>query len=228
MHCSSAASFSKATSAEGALVVIQVHPPTERGITLWGIGFAIVFLWSAIAPFDRFTWWLEIAPALIAAGVLAFTRTRFPLTPLVYVLVLLHAWVLMIGGHYTYAKVPAFDWLRDALELSRNHYDRVGHFFQGFVPAMVARELLLRCTPLGRSGWLVTIVISFCLAVSASYELLEWGVAVATGEAADAFLGTQGDPWDKQTDMFMCLIGAVTALLTLSGVHDRALSDSRD
>ena len=205
-----------------------VGPPSRRGITLWSVGFAVVFAWSAIGPFDRFTWWLEVAPALVAAAVLAVTRTHFPLTRLVYALVLLHAWVLMIGGHYTYAKVPAFDWLRDAADLSRNHYDRVGHFFQGFVPAMVARELLLRCTPLERSGWLVAIVISFCLAVSASYELLEWGVAVATGEAADAFLGTQGDPWDTQTDMFMCLIGAVTALLTLSGVQDRALAGSRN
>lgn len=197
--------------------------PGARGMRLWAVGFAAVFAWSAWAPYDRFTWWLEIAPALIAAGVLYATRRRFPLTTLLYGLILLHAWVLMVGGHYTYARVPAFDWLRDAFELSRNHYDRVGHFFQGFVPALVARELLLRCTPLQRSGWLFTIVVSFSLAVSASYELLEWGVAVATGEAAEAFLGTQGDPWDTQTDMFLCLLGALAALFSLAGVQDRAL-----
>ena len=197
--------------------------PGARGMQLWAAGFAAVFAWSAWAPYDRFTWWLEIAPALIAAGVLYATRRRFPLTALLYGLILLHAWVLMVGGHYTYARVPAFDWLRDAFELSRNHYDRVGHFFQGFVPALVARELLLRCTPLQRSGWLFTIVVSFSLAVSASYELLEWGVAVATGEAAEAFLGTQGDPWDTQTDMFLCLLGALAALFSLAGVQDRAL-----
>jgi putative membrane protein len=185
---------------------------------------AAVFVWSAIAPHDRFTWFLEVLPVLAAVPLLVLTWRRFPLTPLAYALIAAHATILMVGGHYTYAQVPLFNWLRDALGLTRNHFDRLGHFAQGFVPAIVAREVLLLRTPLRQGGWLFTIVTAICLAVSALYEIFEWGVAAATGTAADAFLGTQGDFWDTQKDMLLCLLGAVAALLTLSGAHDRAVA----
>jgi putative membrane protein len=151
------------------------------------------------------------------------TYRRFPLTPLAYRLIFLHACILMVGGHYTYAEVPLGFWLRDLLGLARNHYDRLGHFAQGFVPAIVAREILLRKTPLMPGGWVFFLVTSICLAISAFYELVEWWTALASGEAATAFLGTQGDVWDTQWDMFLCLVGALTAQLTLSRVHDREL-----
>jgi putative membrane protein len=185
---------------------------------------AAVFLWSGIAPRDRFTWFLEVLPVLVAAPLLALIWRRFRLTPLAYTLIAGHAIILMVGGHYTYAQVPLFNWLRDALGLTRNHFDRVGHFAQGFVPAIVAREVLLRRTPLRPGGWLFTIVTAICLSISALYELFEWGVAETTGTAADAFLGTQGDFWDTQKDMMMCLIGAVFALALLSRAHDRTLA----
>jgi len=184
---------------------------------------AAVFVWSAFGPLDRFTWFLEVLPVLAGFPLLAVTYRRFPLTSLAYSLIAAHAVILMVGGHYTYAQVPLFNWIRDAFGLARNHYDRLGHFAQGFVPAILAREVLLRRTPLRRGGWLLTIVISICLAISALYELFEWGVAVATGTAADAFLGTQGDAWDTQKDMAMCLVGAISALLMLSRAHDRSL-----
>jgi putative membrane protein len=155
--------------------------------------------------------------------VLVATRKRFPLTPLAYRLIFVHALILMLGARYTYAEVPLGFWVKDALGLARNHYDRLGHFAQGFVPAMLAREILLRTTPLGRGGWLFFLVTSVCLAISALYEMIEWWTAVATGEAATAFLGTQGDPWDTQWDMFLALIGALTAQLTLSRAHDGEL-----
>jgi putative membrane protein len=185
---------------------------------------AAVFFWSAFGPLDRFTWFFEVLPVLAGLPLLAVTYRRFPLTSLAYSLIAAHAVILLVGGHYTYAEVPLFNWLRDSLGLARNHYDRLGHFAQGFVPAILAREVLLRRTPLRRGGWLVTIVISICLAISALYELFEWGVAAATGSAADAFLGTQGDFWDTQKDMAMCLVGTVSALLILSRAHDRSLS----
>jgi putative membrane protein len=185
---------------------------------------AAVFLWSAIGPRDRFTWFLEVLPVLVGLPLLAVTYRRFPLTSLAYSLIAAHTIILMIGGHYTYAQVPLFNWIRDTFSLARNHYDRLGHFAQGFVPAILAREVLLRRTPLRPGGWLFTIVFSICMAISALYELFEWRVAVATGTAADAFLGTQGDVWDTQKDMAMCLVGALTALLFLSRAHDRALS----
>jgi putative membrane protein len=185
---------------------------------------AAVFLWSALGARDRFTWFLEVLPVLVGLPLLAVSYRRFPLTPLAYSLIAAHAVILMVGGHYTYAEVPLFNWIRDSFGLARNHYDRLGHFAQGFVPAILAREILLRRTPLRPGGWLFTIVTSICLAISALYELFEWRVAVATGTAADAFLGTQGDPWDTQEDMAMCLVGAIIALLILSRVHDRALS----
>ena len=156
--------------------------------------------------------------------VLAATYQRFRFTQLVYSLCALHAIILMVGGHYTYAEVPLFNWIRDTFGLARNHYDRVGHLAQGFVPAMVTREILLRTSPVGPGKWLTTLVIAVCLAISALYELIEWGVAEATGTAAEAFLGTQGDVWDTQKDMALCLDGALAALLSLTRIHDRALA----
>jgi putative membrane protein len=176
---------------------------------------------SGIRPDDRLTWFLEVAPIFLGAPILIATYRRFPLTPLLYRLLFLHALILMAGGHYTYAKVPLGFWVQDLLGLARNHYDRLGHFAQGFVPAILAREVLLRRTPLRRGGWLFFLVTCICLAISATYEFVEWWSAVLGGSAADAFLGTQGDVWDTQWDMFLALVGALTAQLTLSRVHDR-------
>ncbi len=187
------------------------------------IGVLAVLVWSGIAPKDRFTWFLEVAPVLIAVPLLVATRMRFPLTPLAYVLIAVHATILMIGGHYTYAEMPLFNWLRDSLDLARNHYDRVGHIAQGFIPAIVAREVMIRLSPLRPGGWLFFLVTCFCLAFSAFYELIEWWVAVATGDDAVAFLATQGDVWDSQWDMFLALLGALASQLLLSGMHDRQL-----
>jgi len=186
-------------------------------------GLLLVFLWSAIAPADRFTWVLEVLPAVVAVVVLAATYRRFPLTDLAYLLIALHAVILLVGGHYTYAEVPLFNWLRDTFSLERNYYDRIGHLAQGFVPAIIAREILLRTSPLTRGKWLFFIVASICLAISACYEFVEWWVAVGTGEAAEAFLGTQGDVWDTQWDMFLALCGAIAAQLVLARLHDRHL-----
>jgi putative membrane protein len=183
----------------------------------------VVFIWSGIRPHDYFTWILEVFPAIIGIAILAATYRNFRFTTLVYVLVAAHAIILMIGGHYTYAEVPLFNWIRDEFALSRNHYDRLGHFAQGFVPAMIVREVLLRKSPLKRGGWLFFIVVSICLAISALYELFEWGVSEATGSAGDAFLGTQGDVFDTQKDMAMALVGAITSMLLLSRQHDMQL-----
>lgn len=185
---------------------------------------ALLLVVSGFGPRDRFTWWLEIAPILVAVPILLASARRFPLTPLVYRLVFLHALILMLGGHYTYAEVPLGFWMKDLFGFARNHYDRIGHFAQGFVPAILARELLLRRTPLRPGGWLAFLVASVCLAISACYEFLEWWAALSTGEAATAFLGTQGDPWDTQWDMFLALLGALTAQLFLSRSHDRQLA----
>src|SRR5437899_1183652 len=199
-------------------------PEQKHTLLLLLCGFAVVLAWSAIHPHDYFTWALEVFPALLALAALAITYRRFQFTTLVYGLILLHACILFVGGHYTYAEVPLFNWIRHHFHLARNHYDRVGHFAQGFVPALVAREVLLRQKIVLRRGWLFFIVLSICLAVSAAYELLEWRVAVATGSAAAAFLGTQGDPWDTQEDMATAAIGALTALLFFSHWHDRLIS----
>jgi len=192
----------------------------------WLLIFAAVFIWSGIQPADFFTWVLEVSPAVIGLVVLLATRRTFPLTTLVYWLILLHCIVLMVGGHYTYAEVPLFDWIRDAFNLQRNNYDKVGHLVQGFVPALIARELLIRKAVVRGPGWLNFVVLCFCLALSAFYELIEWAVALAVGISAEAFLGTQGYSWDTQSDMAYALAGAVLALLLLSRYHDRQLQSS--
>jgi len=179
-----------------------------------------VLVWSGIRPFDRATWIMEVAPVVIVLPVLWATCLRFPLTTVLYVLIFLHAIVLMVGGAYTYARVPLGFEVAEWFGWQRNPYDRLGHFFQGFVPALAAREILLRGRYVQGRGMLVFIVVCIVLAISASYELLEWAAALALGQGADEFLGTQGDPWDTQSDMFMALVGALTALAILSGVHD--------
>jgi putative membrane protein len=186
-----------------------------------------VLVWSGMAPRDRFTWWLEVAPVLIGLPIVVATHRRFPLTALTTVLLTVHAAMLCVGGHWTYAGVPLGFWMERTFGFARNHYDRIGHFAQGFVPAIVAREVLIRRSPLRGSRWLPSLVLCVCLAISAAYELVEWATAEATGSAADAFLGTQGDPWDTQWDMFFALVGAATALLVLSRAHDRALERAR-
>lgn len=182
-----------------------------------------VLAWSGIGPKDRFTWFLEVAPVLAGLPLLAGTWRNFPFTPLAYGLMTLHGVVLMVGGHYSYAEMPLFDWIRDVLGLERNHYDRLGHVAQGFFPAIVAREILLRASPLRRGGWLFFLTTCVCLAISAFYEMIEWWVAVASGDEAVAFLATQGDVWDTQWDMFLALLGALSSQLLLGRWHDRQL-----
>jgi putative membrane protein len=182
-----------------------------------------ILIWSGIEPKDYPTWLLETAPAVIAVILIIATRQRFPLTSLAYILTLIHSIILMIGAHYTYAEVPWFDWLQDILNHERNNYDKLAHFAQGFIPAIVAREILIRNQVVNGKSWLNFFVISVCLAISAFYELIEWIVALFSDEAAEAFLGTQGDPWDTQSDMALALVGAILALATLSGLHDRQL-----
>ena len=185
---------------------------------------AIALIISGINPADRTTWWLEVFPIFIAVPVLLATARRFPLTPLAYRLIFLHALILMVGGHYTYAKVPLGFWMEQLFGFTRNHYDRIGHFAQGFVPAIIAREILLRRSPLTPGKWLFTIVTALCLAISAFYEFVEWFAAVLGGSSADAFLGTQGDVWDTQWDMLMAFIGAMTAQILLVRVQDKQLA----
>ena len=194
-----------------------------EAIGLLAAGGACLAL-SGLQPYDRTTWLLEIFPILIAVPVLLLTARRFPLTPLVYRLIFVHALILMLGGHYTYARVPFGFWIQDVLDLARNPYDRIGHFAQGFVPALIAREVLLRRSPLVRGKWLFFLVCAVCLSVSAVYEFIEWWAAVLGGSAAQDFLGTQGDVWDTQWDMLMALLGAVTAQLLLGRAHDRQLA----
>ena len=184
-----------------------------------------VLAWSGVYPRDRLTWVLETFPAMIGAVVLVATYRRFRFSNLAYVMIWVHAVILMLGGHWTYAQMPLFNWLRDTFHLARNYYDRVGHIAQGFVPAILARELLLRTSPLRRGKWLSTIVVCICMAISATYEFIEWWSSLLLGQSADAFLGTQSDTWDTQWDMFMCLVGAILALLTLRGAHDRSMRE---
>jgi putative membrane protein len=172
---------------------------------------------------DQFTWLLEVAPAMIAIVVLTATYCRFTFTSLVYILILIHSLILMLGGHYTYAKVPLGFWMQDLFHFSRNHYDRIGHFAQGFIPAMIAREIFIRKKVINGAAWRAVLTVAVCLAISALYELVEWRTSVMSGSAGDAFLGTQGDIWDTQLDMFFATIGAITALVLLDGLHDRQL-----
>lgn len=192
-------------------------------LIVWVVVFFAVLTWSAIDPADRLTWWMEVIPALIGFAILWVTRRRFPLTELVYVLILVHAIVLMVGGHYTYAEVPVGDWLRDFYGGDRNNYDKLGHLAQGFIPAMIAREVLIRNKVVAVGGWLSFIVVSIVLALSAFYELIEWWAALLSTEAADSFLGTQGYVWDTQSDMMWALIGAVLSLLVLSKLQNRQI-----
>lgn len=186
--------------------------------------FLICLICSGINPKDQFTWFLEVLPALIGMIILIYTKNSFPLTKLVSFLILIHSIILMIGGHYTYAEVPLFDWIKDFFHQSRNNYDKVGHFAQGFVPAIITREVLIRKNVVQIRSWLQFIIVSICLAISAGYEFLEWGVSSMTGESAEAFLGTQGYIWDTQSDMLYAVIGATTALILLSKLHDKQLS----
>ncbi|MGG2091404.1 DUF2238 domain-containing protein [Bacillus sp. S13(2024)] len=195
----------------------------HRSHMLLFISFWIALFISGIQPKDLFTWWLEVLPAIILVLILAATYHRFRFTTFTYVWIWLHMLILLIGGRYTYAEVPLFNWLRDTFHLERNYYDRVGHFAQGFVPALLTREVLIRVVEIQKRGWLSILVIAMCLAFSALYELLEFLVAKLTGTAASAFLGTQGDPWDTQWDMTLALIGAILALLLFRNVQDRKM-----
>ena len=197
---------------------------TYLPVASWLAILLAVLVWSWVGAYDPGVWVMEVAPVFIAVPVLAFTRQRFPLTPLVYALILVHAIILMVGGHYTYARVPLGFWLQEWFDFSRNHYDRIGHLAQGFVPALVAREILLRQTPLRPGGWLFTLVTSVALAISAIYEFVEWGAALALGAGADEFLATQGDPFDTQADMLMAMLGAMLAQVLLARWHDRQLA----
>jgi putative membrane protein len=196
----------------------------EKILIVAAIGLFTVLLFSAVHSFDRITWLMEVAPILIAAPILLFTYRRFPLTSLLYGLIFVHALILIWGGTYTYARVPLGFWLQDIFSLSRNPYDKIGHFAQGFVPALVAREILIRCRFL--SGRKIAAFLAVCVAmtISAWYELIEWWAALGLGQGADEFLGTQGDPWDTQSDMFFAFIGAAIAMIILSRLHDRQIA----
>ncbi len=202
--------------------------PSDKTFNRMLLGMvALVFSWSAWRPADRFTWFMEVFPVVVGIGTLIGAYPRWRFCRLVSSLIAAHALILIVGGHYTYAAVPIGSWFRDTFHLARNHYDRLGHFMQGFVPAMIAREILIRKRVIPRGPWLCFIVLAICLAISASYELLEWQTAIWTGAKADAFLGTQGDPWDTQWDMTWALVGAIMALVTLSRAHNRSMALSQ-
>jgi len=198
---------------------------TGEGRLVWlTVTLALVLGWSAIGPYDWLTWFLEVVPVLVGVPLIWIVRKRFPLSGLLLALVWVHAVILIVGGHYTYARVPVGDWASELFGWPRNNYDKLGHFAQGFVPAILTREILLRTSPLAGSRWLGFLVVSVCLAFSALYELIEWGAAAATGEAAEEFLGTQGYAWDTQSDMAWALVGAIAALALLRRAHDRSLA----
>jgi len=189
----------------------------------WVFIFLAVLAWSGINPHDYPTWWLEVLPALIGFAVVLYTRDTFPLTPLVYILILVHSIILMVGGHYTYAEVPLFDWLGEVFNHTRNNYDKLGHFVQGFIPAIIAREIVIRKNVFNSTVWRDFFIVCFCLGFSAFYEMIEWWVALLSEEAAESFLGTQGYTWDTQSDMGWAFFGAVLALVLLRRLHDRQL-----
>ena len=190
---------------------------------IWLVTYTSIFVWSAINPADFQTWFLEVAPAIIALVLIIATYQSFHLSTLLYTLILIHCVILMIGGHYTYAEVPWFNDLKEVLGFERNNYDKLGHFAQGFVPAMIAREIVVRKRVFNKTHWRDFFIVCFCLALSAFYELIEWWVAIASAEGAEAFLGTQGYVWDTQSDMLMALLGAMSSLLILGKIHDRQL-----
>jgi putative membrane protein len=196
----------------------------ERYLVILLMVIAVVLAATAVNPYDRSTWLMEVAPVLLAAPILVLTYRRFPLTSLLYMLIFFHAIVLIIGGAYTYARVPFGLWLQDLFSFSRNHYDRIGHFFQGFVPALAAREILLRNRFVTNRHMAGLLALCVAMAISAWYELIEWAAALILGQSADAFLGTQGDQWDTQWDMFMCFVGAAAAMTGLTGVQDRQIA----
>jgi putative membrane protein len=214
-----AAALAPPPASEG--VATTPLPCPERGL-LWGLTVLALAV-SCWRTADRFTWFLETVPAMLGLALMWATRASFPLTRLLYWLIFVHSLVLILGGTYTYAKVPLGEWAKEWFGWQRNHYDRIGHFMQGFEPAILAREVLVRRSPLAGSRWLGRLVFSVCLAFSAFYELVEWWSALVVGEDADAFLGTQGDPWDTQTDMFLAGVGAIAALLALTRLHDRQM-----
>lgn len=186
-----------------------------------------LLIWSGINPKETFTWFLEVSPAVIGILVLIFTFKKFRFTNLVYILIFLHFVILIVGGHYTYAEVPFFDWVKEIFDQSRNNYDKLGHFAQGFVPAMIARELLIRKEVVLKPTWLPFIVVCIALAISAAYELIEWGVSILSGEGGDSFLGTQGYIWDTQSDMLYALLGAIVALIALFKIHNKQLLECK-
>jgi putative membrane protein len=192
---------------------------------VWIAIFLAVLIWSGINPKEYPTWFLEVGPAVLGAAILWYTRDLFPLTSMIYVLILIQCIILIVGGHYTYAEVPLFNWIRDAFDLSRNNYDKVGHFVQGFVPAMITREIVVRKNVFTSTRWRDFFIVCFCLGFSAFYELIEWWVALLSEDAADSFLGTQCYNWDTQSDMAWALIGAVLALVLLGRWHDKQMSE---
>jgi putative membrane protein len=204
--------------------MLRLSYPSKKEILLWLGIYSLVLLWSGIGPKDRFTWFLEVSPALIGLIILMLTFRGFPLSRLTYWLILIHCIILMVGGHYTYAEVPLFDWIRDAMGGQRNNYDKLGHLAQGLIPAVIARELLLRLEVIRGNAWLGFFVVCFVLAFSAFYEMVEWWVAVASGDEAVAFLGTQGYVWDTQSDMFLALIGGILAVTFIAPWQDRQLA----
>lgn len=204
-------------------IILSYYDKRVEMKNLWILIFFSVFIWSAIEPKDYFTWFLEVLPAIIGIVILGYTYKRFPLTPLTYTLILLHSVILMVGGHYTYAEVPLFDTIKDIFELQRNNYDKVGHFVQGFVPAIIAKEIFIRKAVINGRNWMNFLVVSFCLGFSAFYELIEWWVAIVSGTSAEAFLGTQGYIWDTQSDMGWALFGAISALVLLSKTLEKQI-----
>jgi len=183
----------------------------------------LIFIWSVIHPKDYFTWMLEVFPGVVGLGILLFTYKRFRFTNLVYTLIGIHCCILFIGGHFTYAEVPLFDWIKDTFNQSRNNFDKIGHLAQGLVPAMIIREIFVRNSVINKKGWFGFIIVSICMAISVTYELIEWLVSLLTGESGDSFLGTQGYIWDTQSDMLYATIGAISALLLFSKIHDKQL-----
>lgn len=197
---------------------------TNKWVITWLVIFGVVLVWSAISPHDYLTWALEVSPAIIGFAVMAATFRQFPLTTLLYWLILAHCIILIVGGHYTYAEVPLFNWIEETFGHSRNNYDKVGHFFQGFVPVLIAREILIRKQVVNGAVWTHFLSVCFALAFSAFYELIEWGVALLSEDASDSFLGTQGYIWDTQSDMGWALVGAILSLVLLSRIHDRQIA----